>query len=199
MTTRTPALRNALRSPSVINVLPLPEAGRGDDDGLSQPGSPAGAPCTSRAGCASRRRLPTTTMAGVGGSLAATKSPSPAERRGGDLLVRHGGVGDDGDGVIRCPAARHQRGGDFAQMLHRHVHDDHRRGQGNGAPVDVGRHVAGGVMAGEEDHGMVGIAVGGGHAGIGQAANAGRDAGHDPEGNAGWLPDAGIPRRRART
>ena len=31
---------------------------RGDDDGLSQPGSPAGAPCTSRAGSSSRRRGP---------------------------------------------------------------------------------------------------------------------------------------------
>ena len=32
--------------------------GCGDDDGLSQPGSPAGAPCTSRAGSANRRRGP---------------------------------------------------------------------------------------------------------------------------------------------
>ena len=61
-------------------------------------------------------------------------------------------------------------------MLHRHVHDDDRRGPGDGLPVDIGRHPARGVVAGEEGDGVVRVAMGGGNAGIGEAADACRAA-----------------------
>ena len=49
---------------------------RGDDDGLSQPGSPAAGPLYQSRRERQSAAWPTTTMAGVGGSFAATKAPA---------------------------------------------------------------------------------------------------------------------------
>ena len=71
--------------------------------------------------------------------------------------------------------------------------------RGDRLPVDIGGHLAGGIMAGEEDDRVIGVAMGGRKAGIGEAADAGGDARHDAERDARPWPDAGIPRRRGRT
>ncbi len=78
------------------------------------------------------------------------------------------------------------------KVLHRHVHDDHRRGPGDGGPVDIGRHRARGIVAGQKDNRVIDVAVGGRDAGIGQPADAGGDARHDAERNAGLGELAGF-------
>jgi hypothetical protein len=115
-----------------------------------------------------------------------------------DDLVGQCGVGDDRQGVGRIAAAGEQQPGDLGQMLDGHVHDDDRRGGGDGAPVDIGRQRAGGIVAGEEDHRVVEVAMGGGDAGVGEPADAGRDAGHDAERPRRRFSAPGPPRRRGR-
>ena len=92
---------------------------------------------------------------------------------------------DDRHRIGAIAPTRDESAGDLRQILHRHVHDDHRRGGGDGLPVYIGRHLAGRIMAGEKDHRVIGVAVGGGQTGISQAADAGGDAGHDAERNPG--------------
>ena len=93
-----------------------------------------------------------------------------------------GGVASGGDQLL----------GNGAEVLDRHEHDDHRRGGGDRRPVDRLRQLAGLVVAGEEDHRVVGVAMGHRDARIGEAAEAGGDARHDAELHPGPRQRAGL-------
>src|SRR5262249_25134336 len=62
---------------------------------------------------------------------------------------------------------------------------DHRRSGGDRLPVYIGRHLAGRIVAGKEDHRVIGVAMSGRKSRIGKSANTCRDAGHDTEGDLG--------------
>ncbi len=78
--------------------------------------------------------------------------------------MRHGSIGDDGDGVVGFTSGLHQLGSDFAQILDAHVHDDDRGRGGNGGPVDIGGGFASCIVAGQENDRVVGITMGGWYA-----------------------------------
>ena len=69
-------------------------------------------------------------------------------------------------------------------MFQCHVEHDHRRALGERIPIDRIRHLARGVMAGHEGDRGIDLAVRHRDAGISQATDARRNAGHDAEGNA---------------
>ena len=66
-------------------------------------------------------------------------------------------------------------------MLHRHVHDDDRRAARDALPVDRRRREPALVVAGEERDGVVEVAMRDRNAGIGEPADARRNARHDAE------------------
>ena len=70
-------------------------------------------------------------------------------------------------------------------MLQRHIENQDRCAPRQGRPVETVRHLTGTVVPGDEGDGGIGFAVGGGNSGIGQAAEAGGNAGNDPEGYLG--------------
>ena len=70
-------------------------------------------------------------------------------------------------------------------MLQRHIDDQHRRAPRDPVPVDRVGDQARGIVAGQECHRLVDVAVGQRDSGIGQPPDAGRNAGHDAERDAG--------------
>ena len=85
-----------------------------------------------------------------------------------------------------------------AEMLHRHIHDDDRRAARHALPVDRGRREAALVVAGQERHGLVDVAVRDRNAGIGEPADARRDARARRGTGCPPPPAPAPPRRRAR-
>src|SRR5690606_13874044 len=100
-----------------------------------------------------------------------------------DGLAGIGGVGDDGERLVGTAAGSEQALGDGGEMFYGHEHDDDRGGLGHGGPIDASGHGAAFIVAGEEDHRMIGIAMGDGQACIGEATETGGNAGDDAEGN----------------
>ena len=66
-----------------------------------------------------------------------------------------------------------------------HIKHQGWRALGKGGPVEVVGHLAPCHMAGDEGDGGIGVPVGGGNPGIGEAADAGGNAGHEAERNPG--------------
>ena len=73
-----------------------------------------------------------------------------------------------------------------------HEQHQHRRALGQGVPVDLFRHLAVNVVAGDEGHGFVDAARGQRNPGIGQPAQPGRDSGNHPERHRGFGERLGL-------
>ncbi len=107
-----------------------------------------------------------------------------AQRGFQHLLGARRGRGDDGGRFGQRAARGDQRGGDAVDVFHPHVDHDHLRAFRDRGPVQRGRCVARLVVAGHEGDRLVHVAVGHGDAGIGQPADARRNARDDADRNA---------------
>ena len=172
-------------------------ARRGDDEAASQGDFPRASRRARRGARAARRPGRGRRSPGSG----SRRRCSPAVPRVASIVywLRQRRVADHGQRVVAAAAGGDQLLRDRGEVLCRHVHDDHRSSGGDGGPVDRGRDAAGLVVAGEEDHRVVGVAVGDRDAGIGEAA----DARGDPRARCGTECRArrapSPPRRRGRT
>ena len=99
-----------------------------------------------------------------------------AERGFQNPLFRFRRVGDDRDRLAGRPAGGDQLRRNPLDVLHAHVDDDDLAAACDGGPVERLRGVAALVMAGHEGHGLIDVAVRYRNTGIGQTADARRDA-----------------------
>jgi hypothetical protein len=122
----------------------------------------------------------------AGGSMPASRHVEGRLRQRGLQHTLLGGrrLGDDGNRFAGEAPTGHQPLGDAFDMLQGHVEHDHRRALGKGRPIDRIGNFAGRIMAGDEGHRRVAVAMGDRNAGVSQAADPRRDARHDAEGNA---------------
>ena len=107
-----------------------------------------------------------------------TRVVETAARRG------RGGIADQGDRLVCRSARRRSVGRDrgrYASAMYRTMTGEPPRSPPSRA---AGRIDATDAMAGDEGDGVGDVAMGHRDAGIGEPADAGGDAGHDPEGNA---------------
>ena len=128
---------------------------------------------------------PITTSVGAPGSSSAASAaalPSVVRTQRWRAVVASLSSATGSSGIA---AGRHQRCGDLRQAPERHVQDDRARAAGERRPVDLARRAAAGAVPGDErDRGRQ-HAVRQRDAGVGEAADPGRDPRHHPERHAG--------------
>jgi|GEM_PF-5541488 len=87
------------------------------------------------------------------------------------------------DGGVLMRAGHTEAGCDLAGMFARHVEHECRRAAGDGGPIMFGQ-LAVGAVTGEEGHHLIAVTMGDRNARISKAADAGRHAWDNAEGNA---------------